>query len=76
MLSYIDNISITVASVSHQNKIHRLQKTYKQISRRDRRLRVSFYFPKTEPIQWSTPSQRTPQPNNPIELDGQHFHPQ
>ena len=76
MLSYVDDFSITVASESHRDNIRCLQRTYSEIADRGRRLGVSFSVPKTELIHWRTPSLRTPHATNPIEMDGQLFHPQ
>jgi len=76
MLSYVDDFSITLASESHQDNIHRLQITFTEIAGRGRDLGVSFSVPKTELMHWRTLSQRTPHATTPIELDGHFFHPQ
>jgi len=75
MLSYVDDFSITVASMSYWDNLHRLQRTYTEISDRGRSRGVSFSVPITELIHWRTPSQGTPHATNPIQLDGQLFHP-
>jgi len=75
MVSYVDDFSVTVASSSYRGNIRRLQGLFTTMSTRGRAIGVSFSVPKTELIQWRTPSQRTPQSTAPIELEGHLFHP-
>jgi len=60
MVSYVDVLSITVASPSYRGNIRRLQNHSATISARGRDIGVSFSVPKTKLIHWRTPSQRTP----------------
>ena len=75
MVSYVDDFSLTVASLSHRSNIRRLQGLFLNISRRASTLDVSFSVPKTELIHWRTHSERSPPALSPITLDGQVFHP-
>ena len=75
MVSYVDDFSITVASSSYRDNIHRLQGLFSTLSARGRDLGVSFSVPKTELIHLRTPSQRRPPSTASIELEGHLFHP-
>jgi len=75
MISYVDDFSVTVASPSYRGNIRRLQGLFTTLSTKGRDIGVSFSVPKTELIQWRTPSQRTPRSTAPIELEGHLFHP-
>jgi len=56
MVSYIDDISITVASPSYRGNIRRLQSLFSTIAAKGRDICVSFSVPKTALIHWRTPS--------------------
>jgi len=75
MVSYVDDLSITVASQSHRGNIRRLQKLFSSIAIKGRDIGLSFSVPKAELIHWRTPSQRTPPSAAPIEQEGHLFHP-
>ena len=75
MISYVNDLSITVASPSYRGNIRRLQELFSTIAARGRGIGVSFSVPKTELIHWRTPGQRSPPSTAPIELEGQLFHP-
>ena len=75
MLSYVDDISLTVASTSYRTNLRRLQDLFRTLTRRGGRLEVKFSIPKTELIHWRTPSQRSPPSQAPIALDGLIFRP-
>ena len=75
MVSYVDDFSLTVASLSPRSNIQCLQGLFLNIFRRAAELEVSFSVPKTELIHWWTPSERSPPALSPITLDGQVFHP-
>ena len=59
MVSYMDDLCLTVASPSYRSNIQRLQGLFPNISRRASGLEVSFSVAKTELIHWWTPSQRS-----------------
>jgi len=75
MLSYVDDLSLTVTSDSHRGTIRRLQFLLTIISKKGCDIRVSFSVPKSELIHCGTPSQRTPHSKTPISLDWSLFHP-
>jgi len=75
MVSYVDDFSITVVSPSHRGNIRNLQRLFTTIAARGRAIGVSFSIPKTEPIHWRTPSQKTPPSRAPLELEAPFFHP-
>ena len=75
MICYVDDFSITVASLSSRGNIRNLQELFSTIVKRGRDIGMSFSVPKTELIHWLTPSQRTPCSTAPIELEGHLFHP-
>jgi len=57
MVSYVSDLSITVASTSYRGKVHGLQRLFSTISANGRDIGASFSVPKTELIHWRTPSQ-------------------
>jgi len=67
MVSYVDDFSITVASLSYSGNIRRLQSLFSTIAAKGRDIDVSFSVPKTELIHWRTPTRghlpRMPQSN-------------
>jgi len=75
MVSYVDDFSITVASLSRRGHIRKLQRLFNKVAARGRDIGVSFSVPKTELIHWRTPSQGSPPSMAPIELDGHRFQP-
>jgi len=75
MVSYVDDLSITVASPSYRSNICRLQNLFSTIATRGQNIGVSFSVPKTEIIHWRTPSQRTPPSQAPMELENHLFRP-
>jgi len=75
VVSYVDDLSITVASPSYIGNIGRLQTLFSTIAAKGQDLGVSFSVPKTELIHWRTPSQRTPPSHGPIELEDHMFRP-
>jgi len=75
MLSYIDDLSITMASDSHRGNIHCPQGIFTNISERGRKLRVSFSISKTTLLHWQTCSESCPHANPHIELYGLLFPP-
>ena len=75
IVSYVDQVSITVASPSHRGNIRKLQRLFNTVAARGRDIDVSFLVPKTELIHWRSPSQRSPPSLAPIELEGHLFQP-
>ena len=65
MVSYVDDFSLTVPSLSQSTNARRLQGLLLHISQRVSALDVSFSVPKTELIHWRTPSERSP-PRSPL----------
>ena len=65
IVSYVDNFSLTVASLSHRSNIRRLQGLFLNISRKASELDVSFSVPKTALIHLGTHSERSPPPSPP-----------
>lgn len=76
MVSYVDDLSITVASGSHRTNIRCLQGIFRTLGHKGRSLDVEFSIAKTELIHWRMPSQRLSPPSRaPIALGGLVFHP-
>jgi len=75
MVFYVDDFSVMVASSSHRSNVRRLQELFQTIFTKGRDICVSFSVPKTEPIHWRTPSQKTPPSTAPIEPEGHQFRP-
>jgi len=76
MISYVDDFTLTVASLSYRGNICRLQELLERLERKASRLGVSFSVAKTELIHWRTPSQRhLPKCVSPIQIKGEMFHP-
>jgi len=76
MISYVDNVALTVASLSYRGKIRRLQELFEKRERKASRLGVSFSVAKTELIHWRTPSKRhSPICVSPIQIKGEVFYP-
>jgi len=75
LVSYIDDVSITVAAPSYRCNIRRLQSFFSTIAAKGQDIGVSSSVPKTELIQWRTPSQRTPPSHARSELEGHLFQP-
>jgi len=76
MISYVDDLALTVASLSYRGKIRRLQDLFDKLEIKVSRLGVSFSVAKTELIHWRTPSQRhSPKCVSPIQIKGELFHP-
>jgi len=75
MVSYVDDFSITVASPSYRGNIRRLQGLFNTVAARGRDIGVSFSVPKTQLIDWRTPSQRSPPSTAAIDLEGHLFQP-
>jgi len=73
--SYVDDLTITVASPAYRGTICRLQNLFSTIAAKGRDLGVSFSVPKTELIHRRTPSQRTVLSHPAIELDNHLFRP-
>ena len=66
MISYVDDLSITVASPSHRGNIRKLQRLFDTVAAKGRDIGVSFSVPTTELIHWRTPSQRSPPSLDPL----------
>jgi len=76
MLSYLDDLALTAASLSYRGNIRPLQELFRSIQARAVRLGISFSVLKTELIHWRIPSQRHSQLClSPIQLDGGIIHP-
>jgi len=76
MILYVDDFTLTVASLSYPGNIRRLQELFERLARKASRLCVSFSVAKTELIHWRTPSQRhSPKCVSAIHLKGEVFHP-
>jgi len=76
MISYVDDFTLKVASLSYRGNIRRLQELFERLERKASRLGVSFSVAKTELIHWRTPSQRhSPKCVSPIQIKGEMFHP-
>ena len=75
-LSYVDDFTLTAASLSYRGNIRRLQELFRTIQARAARLGISFSVLKTELIHGRTPSQRHSQLYlSPIQLHWEIFHP-
>ena len=78
VLSYVDDFSLTVSSLSYRTNRRSLQAAFGRIRAIAHSRKMDFSVPKTELIHWRTPLQRdppgTPRPP-PVALDGQLFHP-
>jgi len=76
MISHVDDLALTVASLSYCGNIRQLQDLFDRLERNGSRLGVTFSVAKTELIHWSTPSQRhSPKCVSPIQIKGELFHP-
>jgi len=76
MISYVDDFTLTVASLSYRGNSRRLQDLFDKLEKKASRLGVSFSVTKTELIHWRTPSQRhSPKCVSPIHIKEQLFHP-
>ena len=78
VLSYVDDLSLTVSSPSYRTNSRSLQAAFGHIMAIAHSRKVDFSVPKTELIHWRTPSQRDPPAASrppPVALDGQIFHP-
>jgi len=75
MVSYVDDFSLTVASISYRGNIRCLQRLFSTIAAKGRGIGVSFSVPKIELIHWRTPSQKTTLRTAAIELEGHLFQP-
>jgi len=76
MMSYVDHIALTAASLSYQGNIHRLQELCKKLEAKALHLGSTFSVAKTELIHWTTPGQRhSPKSLSPIHIKGELFHP-
>jgi len=58
MISYVDNFTLTVASLSYRGNIRRLQELFERLEKKASRLGGFFSVAKTELLHWRTPSQR------------------
>ena len=76
-LSYVDNFSLTAASLSYRTNIRILQRAFGAIRAKALARNVNFGVPKTELMHWRTLKQRNPPTSHapPICLDGQIFGP-
>jgi len=73
MVSYVDDFSITVGSLTHRGNIRKLQRLFNTVAANGRDIGVAFSVPKTELIHWRTPSERSPPSMAPIDLEGHLF---
>ena len=66
LISYVDDLALTVASLSYGGNIRRLQKIFDRLETKAVRLGISFSVQKTELIHWRTP--KLPSLNSPTPL--------
>ena len=59
-LSYVDDFSLTAASLSYYTNIRILQRAFRAIRSKARAQEADFGVPKTELMHWKTPKQRVP----------------
>ena len=77
-LSYVNDFSLTAASLSYRTNVRILQKAFGAIRAKARARTIDFGVPKTELMHWRTLKQRSPPGTSrppPICLDGQIFRP-
>jgi len=75
VISYVDNLTITVGSDSVRSNIRALQYFFGIIQRRGADLGVAFSVPKTELIHWRTPKDRSDVSFAPIVINNMLFPP-
>ena len=75
ILSYIDDLVITVASASHRRNVQLLQSQYCSLCRIAAPKRLSFSVPKTELVHWRTPQERAPPATAGVRLDDLYLSP-
>jgi len=75
MLSYVDDLGLTVSSVSYLCNIQTLQKHYARLKAKGAVLGVGFSIPKTQLIHWRTNRDQAPISNARVHLDGSIFTP-
>lgn len=76
MLSYVDDIALTVTSLSYRGNIRCLQGLLRTIQARAVQLGISFSVPKTELIHWRSPAKDTLRcASCPFSLTGSSFTP-
>ena len=74
-LSYVDDISLTVASPSYRRNVQCLQALAGTLLGKADRSGLSFSLPKTELMHWQTPHDRSPPCRLPVNLNGSLFFP-
>ena len=76
MISYVDDFTLAVVSLSYRGNIRRLQELFERFEKTASRLAVFFSVAKTELIHWRTPSQRnSPKCISPIQIKAEVFRP-
>jgi len=76
MISYVDDFTLTVGSLSYHGNIRRLQELFDRFEKKVSLLGVSFSVAKTELIHGRTPCQRkSPMYVSPIQIKRELFHP-
>jgi len=76
MISYVDDLALTVASLSYRGNIRRLLELFGRLERKASHLGVALLVAKTELIHWRTPSQRhSPKCVSAIQIKWEVFYP-
>jgi hypothetical protein len=75
MFSYVDDFTVTVASLSYRRNVQRLQHYFSALKRRASAIGMSFSVPKTELTHWRTSRDHGARCYTPVTLDGTLFHP-
>ena len=76
IISYLDDLAVTVASPSYRTNIRLLQKSFSRLKRKASPINISFSIPKTELIHWRTARSNEPPCSLPVQLEDQLFYPQ
>ena len=74
-ISYVDDFTIPVTSFSPRYNIQTLQRYFREMQKQGNTLRIGFSVPKTEPIRWRTPKDRSPVCTTPIVINDMLFLP-
>ena len=74
IISYIDDLAVTVASPSFRTNVHLLQKSFSALKRKASPINISFSVPKTELIHSRTARSNEPPCSLPVQLEDQLFY--
>jgi len=76
IISYVDDLAVTVASPSYRTNVRLLQKSFSSLKRRASPINISFSVPKTQLIHWRTTRSNEPPCSLPVQLESLLFYPQ